>query len=446
MTAIRRAFAGARGWVLTLVCVLTLGFGLARCGDDPILITAYSETISATDGGTMEFLGVILIFEPGDLASDTEITITYKGQTPQKKNSFSSLFEFEPAGLIFAGPVRLCFEFRAPTYTVANVSGIFWTNLGSESFSRETYEEGLIDQGDDNWLRCAEISHFSQGYLGNNTLNPNGPSDADLLFQGIGLQQYELQADDRNESDDDTFTDGEDYQIVISPSGSVQLRADSENIDFQFDPNLDRFESEFTGRVAIPPFGLMATIYRSWGTLQIIRVSDDNPQFCLMLDEGVVWDFPEDGACVDLEFGESPTGGDGGMMPSAADAFFAANATDYAYVADERTDVGNNDFTHAGNYTVSVTAGGTISITDDQADVFTFTFGDEGSDIFDESGGETNVIMQRNLFASTWQIIMSKPTGMPVEFYLAEPTIGGADWVFSPPVAPCVAGLDRGGC
>jgi hypothetical protein len=122
----------------------------------------------------------------------------------------------------------------------------------------------VVDQGDDNWLRCAEISHFSQGYLGNNTLNPNGPSDADLLFQGIGLQQYELQADDRNESDDDTFTDGEDYQIVISPSGSVQLRADSENIDFQFDPNLDRFESEFTGRVAIPPFGLMAPEMAGW--------------------------------------------------------------------------------------------------------------------------------------------------------------------------------------
>ena len=438
MDLTRHAPAGLRGWLIALTLLVTLSVGLARCGDDPIIITSHTETVTAAEGGTVRFRDVILIFAPGDLAMDTEITIRIEGRTPQGSRSFTPLYSFEPEGTIFASPITVCFEFFAQNPNVVSTAGLFWTNLDSESFSRANNNETTlpIDEEEGIWQRCALIDHFSKGYLGNNTDNPNGPSDADLLFNGIDVQ-IELIANDRDDSMDTTFTDGETYNILVDESGSIQFPGDLDVLDFQFDPNIDRFETEFTGRVAVPDDGLMATIYREWGVLQVIRVADDNPQFCLMIDDMITWDFPEDAACVGLDFGDAPDpDGGGSMTGGTAAAFFAANAANYVYQAtDESTGGTHTDFVDSSTYTIGVTAGGMISITDEQSDVFNFTFS-AMTDTYDEQVNETNVIMTRILFTQDWQIIMQKPTGMPVEFYLSQPMLNGANWHFAPVPAP----------
>ncbi|MCB0218286.1 MAG: hypothetical protein KDH09_01210 [Chrysiogenetes bacterium] len=430
MDSIRRAPAGLRGWFIALAFFVTLTTGTARCGNDPIIITTKSETITSAEGGEFRFLDAILIFAPGDLASDTEITINLEGKTPQGSRSFTQLYSFEPEGLVFANPIKVCFEFKAQNPNVASTSGLFWTNLNSASFSRQTFEETLLPYNPEEniWRRCAIVSHFSQGYLGNNTDNPNGPSDADLLFQGIDVK-VDLIANDRDDTMDDTFTDGESYEILVDQSGSVQLPGDMANLDFQFDPNIDRFETEFTGRVAIPEDGLMATIYREWGILQVIRVADDNPQFCLLIDDTITWDFPEDAACVGLDFGEAPDPDGGGSMTGGASSFFSANAANYMYVANDTADSGDMTFTETNTYSISVTAGGVISVEDDAMNTISFTF-DEMTDTYDEAVNETNVI----IVEGGWQVIMQKPTGQPVEFFLSidPPMIGGPNWHFAP--------------
>lgn len=422
--------ASVRGWFSMFALVLALIAGSASCGDDPVIIRELTETITAAEGGMMQFRDVILIFEPGDLAADTEITIRDEGLPPQGRSAMTRLYSFEPEGLVFAGEIRVCFEFEANP-NIAGVSALYWTNLNSTSFSRETFEEGFgpVPGEEDLWRRCADITHFSRGYLGNADLNPNGASDADVLFEGIDVQ-VNLIADDRNATGDMTFTDGESYEIIVDDSGSVLLPGDMEDLSFQFDPNIDRFETEFDTRVTLPEDGLMATVYREWGVLQIIRVGNENPEFCLMLDEMTTWDFPEDNACTGIAFGDPPDpDGGGSMTGSGASAFFAANAADYMYVADDTADSGDMTFTETNTYTISVTAGGMISVEDDAMNTISFTF-DEMTDIFDEAMNETNVIIAEG----SWQVIMQKPTGQPVEFFLSvdPPMLGGPNWNFAP--------------
>lgn len=107
------------------------------------------------DGGTIEYEGLTLIVPAGALSEDVEIELTKTGEAPAGEfTRLSPVFKFEPEGLQFAAPVSV----RMPFTGTARDPGMYWASAG-DPFQRigGAVEDGAV---------VAEVSHFSQGFVG----------------------------------------------------------------------------------------------------------------------------------------------------------------------------------------------------------------------------------------------------------------------------------------
>jgi alpha-tubulin suppressor-like RCC1 family protein len=143
-----------------------------------------SATIG-TQGGTVTLGDVTLTIPPGALTTDTLISISFGDEsTIDGYTLFSPVYRFEPAGLTFAKPVT----FEAAFEGDASVATVFWSRTSSSGFDRLG---GSVASGTS--VVSTQITHFSQGFVGNGVVYVD-PPDTDCLR----TVPYDLRIDTTN--------------------------------------------------------------------------------------------------------------------------------------------------------------------------------------------------------------------------------------------------------
>ncbi len=120
--------------------------------------TEATEMIGAA-GGELRLGDLVMTVPAGAVATATPITIRIEADpgvsAPAGFRSFSPVYHFEPAGLTFATPVRLDLPFSGD----GEVATIFWTQPGSGAYT-------ALPTVTADFHARAEITHFSQGFVG----------------------------------------------------------------------------------------------------------------------------------------------------------------------------------------------------------------------------------------------------------------------------------------
>ncbi len=131
-------------------------------------------------GGEIELEGTTLKIPAGAIPNGQEITVTSSTKpAPEKYDSFSPVFVFEPAGLEFTMPVTIEMKASVPG---GSKLAMFWTKKGSST----EYEE-LPSTQTGGTVR-ASITHFSSGFIAE-SLSTDGGVDGGGMGVDAGQQQ-----------------------------------------------------------------------------------------------------------------------------------------------------------------------------------------------------------------------------------------------------------------
>jgi hypothetical protein len=136
-----------------------------------------SATVTAAAGGELTLPGGPTITIPaGALASDTVITITDTGSSPDA--ALTSAYEFGPSGLTFSKP----FKVSLPVPSMMRAATIYWTKQGSTS------EYEALPTTVTGGTATAEVTHFSRAYAASYS-----PSDLVGTWEYIDFQTPNMQ-------------------------------------------------------------------------------------------------------------------------------------------------------------------------------------------------------------------------------------------------------------
>ncbi|MEX2583859.1 MAG: hypothetical protein WD766_11325 [Gemmatimonadota bacterium] len=115
------------------------------------------QVISASTGGTISAGGVSLSFTGGELRKDRPIKLTVPA---------GDYFEarFNPHGLRFNSPAKLCFDLAGLNVDPSDLVGIYLGNKGLERSGRITDPEETIPATVSDGEVCIPVRHFS-GYI-----------------------------------------------------------------------------------------------------------------------------------------------------------------------------------------------------------------------------------------------------------------------------------------
>jgi hypothetical protein len=141
--------------------------------DDPVATTNSVTTTIGQGGGTVELDDVLLFFPVAAVDGDTDITITeLSGAAPPPYINYSSLYQFEPAGIEFALPV----EVHIPLEDATEPFWLFWSTEEEDVYSPLEFE--VVGT-----RARAELNHFSTGFVG--TLETQVDSFTDTAEAGL---------------------------------------------------------------------------------------------------------------------------------------------------------------------------------------------------------------------------------------------------------------------
>jgi hypothetical protein len=135
---------------------LAIGCVLSACyvGENSPRADSVSTVIGASGGNLSLSRGATLQIPPGALAKDTTITIA-RSSAQAPDGALTAVYEFGPAGLVFAKTVTVTFP--VPDGTTSG--SVYWTAVGSD-----TYEE--LPTSVQGAMAFAQVAHFSRGFVG----------------------------------------------------------------------------------------------------------------------------------------------------------------------------------------------------------------------------------------------------------------------------------------
>ncbi len=151
-----------------LVIFIFIAFLLAGCSDDKKAAASEdlgtftqenaSQTVTASEGGTVETASASVVIPAGALSADTTITISnedVKGQ-PDEAKLLSFVFDFGPEGTTFTTPVTIALKLSADIPDGKKVSIAY---LNSGAWEKIGTDVNNLKKGD---KVSAEVSHFSR--------------------------------------------------------------------------------------------------------------------------------------------------------------------------------------------------------------------------------------------------------------------------------------------
>jgi glucose/arabinose dehydrogenase len=156
-------------------------------------------TTAGPTGGTVALEGATLTVPAGALASDQAITITSTMRTPQAgAKNLSPIYEFGPAGLVFAKPVILSLAYTGE----AAAPVIEWSDSNETGF---TALPTTVNQG----VATAAVTHFSLGFVADPATTGNLPApEAGPDAPSVGLDANLPDAPDATTMDGGALSDG----------------------------------------------------------------------------------------------------------------------------------------------------------------------------------------------------------------------------------------------
>ncbi len=168
--------SGGTAWAWSLGSIaLASVIGVSGCysaASPDVGADAEPRHASATigpDGGTVSLGGTTLVFSPGALRDPVIIGIEDVGSPPSPYVGYSRLFRFSPEGLHFATPIQVTIAFEGDS----DRAGLYWSRDGVTGYDRL----GAARIGA---VLTAGVTHFSTGFVGDESAFDGGPSDGAL--------------------------------------------------------------------------------------------------------------------------------------------------------------------------------------------------------------------------------------------------------------------------